>query len=114
MRISDWSSDVCSSDLVAHLYPNAAAEPPAAKQHLSGRGELRGIVEQQRQETAQQVRIGAHHGAGRHHAKIEAERRKTRRKALLQTGKERGHRSKESRVRKECVSPCITRWTPYH
>src|SRR3546814_5291051 len=97
MRISDWSSDVCSSDLVAHLYPNAAAEPPAAKQHLSGRGELRGIVEQQRQETAQQVRIGAHHGAGRHHAKIEAERRKTRRKALLQPGKERLQRHRLQR-----------------
>src|SRR3546814_9448875 len=29
MRISDWSSDVCSSDLVAHAHPGQFGEPGA-------------------------------------------------------------------------------------
>src|SRR3546814_12423667 len=30
MRISDWSSDVCSSDLKAHLAPDAGLQAPGA------------------------------------------------------------------------------------
>src|SRR3546814_19957145 len=32
MRISDWSSDVCSSDLLRHL-PIVAIDPPDARDH---------------------------------------------------------------------------------
>src|SRR3546814_7546576 len=30
VRISDWSSDVCSSDLINHLYIDGAADPAKA------------------------------------------------------------------------------------
>src|SRR3546814_17949957 len=64
MRISDWSSDVCSADL------------------RNGRGQGRGC-------------------------------RRCRR--LTHVGREqRGDRSGERRVGKECVSTCRSRWSPYH
>src|SRR3546814_12232813 len=42
MRISDWSSDVCSSDLRAHVRQAARAgpRPPAASAHRAGAGRL--------------------------------------------------------------------------
>src|SRR3546814_11262508 len=33
---------------------------------------------------------------------------------LQQRVRERDHRSEERRVGKECVSPCRSRWSPYH
>src|SRR3546814_16051906 len=72
MRISDWSSDVCSSDLspssLAHLrvrLPNARTFQVATR-ILSGR-----------------------------------------------RGRICASRSEERRVGKECVSTCISRWSPY-
>src|SRR3546814_3818303 len=44
MRISDWSSDVCSSDLTVHVAfrpifrPNRLAESPQAKQDVAATG----------------------------------------------------------------------------
>src|SRR3546814_4658554 len=88
MRISDWSSDVCSSDLggrarqwrLARLLP-ARWEDLAAALRLSDR--RRG------------VRCGL---CPRHCARPE----------LL------GRRSEERRVGKECVSTCRSRWSPNH
>src|SRR3546814_17800110 len=97
MRISDWSSDVCSSDLVPHLSQQArtreAAYPKpclleAARDHLGGArlgpGELRVGV---------QVPPDLDQPGG----------------ALLDDV-----RSEERRVGKECVSQCRSRWQPYH
>src|SRR3546814_8719649 len=86
MRISDWSSDVCSSDLRGRLevlpvllgQPHEAADVPDA---------------------AVRVPIGVRHrcdngglgGSDRHE-----------------------ERSEERRVGKECVSTCRSRWSPYH
>src|SRR3546814_3630677 len=42
MRISDWSSDVCSSDLHDHLF-----EPPHRGPQIGALGVDRGIVHQQ-------------------------------------------------------------------
>src|SRR3546814_2007020 len=46
MRISDWSSDVCSSDLVADLYnrPNPTFEPGAADDPTTSLGRWRQLV----------------------------------------------------------------------
>src|SRR3546814_1644288 len=75
LRISDWSSDVCSSDL---LYIEAKRRPLYLVADIAGpvQGE---------------ARLG-YRGAPT--------------PAAL--------RSEESRVGKECVSPCRSRWSPNH
>src|SRR3546814_6680687 len=84
MRISDWSSDVCSSDLPAlHAF----------RHQLEGFRDL--LLE---------VAVGgaASHGADRAHA------------AIGLVGPALVERSEERRVGKECVSTCRSRWSPYH
>src|SRR3546814_13621432 len=101
MRISDWSSDVCSSDLA-----DAVAEMRAHRV-----GDLFGGDEQVG------GRIGVEQGEGEPDrgvadilpADIESPGDRI----------ERGHhrrveRSDERRVGKECVSTCRSRWSPYH
>src|SRR3546814_4368964 len=86
MRISDWSSDVCSSDLqrIAALRRVGIFQPR--------------IVSHQR---IREV-------SGRNRAKIGFKpRRADRMHPELD-------RSEERRVGKECVSTCRSRWSPYH
>src|SRR3546814_12348677 len=97
MRISDWSSDVCSSDL-------ALTVRLLTRRTLGGR-----IFEMQRL-AAGQLR----------------EDRMRRRGGLGEAGQDQlqlaviggdiadGERSEERRVGKECVSTCRSRWSPYH
>src|SRR3546814_6674950 len=88
MRISDWSSDVCSSDLQSGRTQEI--------QRLIGRS-LRAVTDL----TAfgeRQIRIDCD--------VIQADGG-TRTAAI--TG-----RSEERRVGKECVSTCRSRWSPYH
>src|SRR3546814_19470647 len=113
MRISDWSSDVCSSDL--------DAVPPVERLALDR-------PDQAELETRPHYRI----------ADVEDERANRSRwrqlRPLLrtivgnvemvalhgQTGVTLEHivssrrRSEERRVGKECVSTCRSRWSPYH
>src|SRR3546814_21148986 len=85
MRISDWSSDVCSSDLLVPLHP------------LVDRRQLVGTGADRRPKRSQHtLRLGAE---PQHADGIEARRQP---------------RSEERRVGKECVSPCRSRWSPYH
>src|SRR3546814_5193553 len=79
MRISDWSSDVCSSDLVMLIGARFLPESP------------RWLVKKGRDEEARKVLQRLRDGD------IEPE--------LEQ-------RSEESRVGKECVSTCRSRWSP--
>src|SRR3546814_13648503 len=97
MRISDWSSDVCSSDLIeqfGHDDVRAAdeAHPPF--------GRLVGVVEQIEHERPGGVdeRAGA----------VGAIVRGDQPAAGLA-----GQRSEERRVGKECVSTCKSRWSRY-
>src|SRR3546814_1429776 len=87
LRISDWSSDVCSSDLRAHQDEERAGFdahlPP-----LVPRGHLRQLFdEHERQERP------CLHDRDR--------------------GSE-GRRTEERRVGKECVSTCRSRWSSFH
>src|SRR3546814_4024900 len=82
MRISDWSSDVCSSDLLTGKYRGAddlgqSARGHKAKAYMAGKGPA---------VLAAMDRIAAQTGATL--------------------------RAEESRVGKECVSTCRTRWSP--
>src|SRR3546814_7599992 len=86
MRISDWSSDVCSSDLLA----DAALAPLPQGAALQGQPERRRVV-----------RDGARGRRRRLHP-------------LRRGAAEPRLRSEERRVGKECVSTCRSRWSPYH
>src|SRR3546814_5033279 len=84
MRISDWSSDVCSSDLYLQAARHdALVFPPAAP----------------RQSRAAYVEgLSGYHGQG----------------AAVRNSDPGARRSEERRVGKECVSTCRSRWSPYH
>src|SRR3546814_14410639 len=97
MRISDWSSDVCSSDL----------------HHLAVLGDGIG--------TFQHLH---HHRAGGHEAAEVVEEGPRLVHRVEAFGLLAGHvdalagddaeRSEERRVGKECVRTCSSRWSPYH
>src|SRR3546814_13091508 len=101
MRISDWSSDVCSSDLLAAADPRFLrmteracifGEPRLvvirAEHQLDHRGHRRALLRAE-------PRVVQQFGKG----------------ARLHLG---GERSEERRVGKECVSTCRSRWSQYH
>src|SRR3546814_3043785 len=86
MRISDWSSDVCSSDLILILdlrlerpQPLGDETPHGLDQRVEGFG------------------VQRHVSLRRHAGLVPA-----------------SNRSEERRVGKECVSTCRSRWSPYH
>src|SRR3546814_20060288 len=100
MRISDWSSDVCSSDLDAlRLAPDRIAGVIL----LSGNAfpDNPANVDIRRDDVA----------AGR----CEALRALMKgRGAVFVSPSCPAARSEERRVGKECVSTCRSRWSPYH
>src|SRR3546814_15048243 len=97
MRISDWSSDVCSSDLVAF-----ADAPVARTREAAQRGEL-------------SIMVGAGEAL---YARIEPLLRyigsDVTRCGEAGCGQVVKLRSEERRVGKECVRTCRSRWSPYH
>src|SRR3546814_10442622 len=114
MRISDWSSDVCSSDLIegkrvlhfdqSHGRPTGAVFAIAQ----SADGVLYVATEH-----------GVYSGMGGRFSPISADMPDEAVASL--TLSEDGdvwmgtvNRSEERRVGKECVSPCRSRWSPYH
>src|SRR3546814_7800637 len=88
MRISDWSSDVCSSDLDRR----AEEEMQSWKENAAQCGSLRssGLVARARRAFPSRCFTQAARSAGK------------------------AARSEERRVGKECVSTCRSRWSPYH
>src|SRR3546814_15247922 len=88
MRISDWSSDVCSSDLIGDVLTNNVLLPLlqiAQPQHIA-------FLEHPAAQP---------HAAQQHRGAV----------AVDDLG---AARSEERRVGKECVSTCRSRWSPYH
>src|SRR3546814_2826807 len=85
MRISDWSSDVCSSDLEAAGGDRHAADRDRAVRGGGGAAGAAGVAD----------------GRGIIPGRIEK-------------GPEFPPRSEERRVGKECVSTCRARWSPCH
>src|SRR3546814_14204169 len=99
MRISDWSSDVCSSDLLKRIQKLGVvrarrvaiwvvAAPRMKSLILDGVDQV--VAERLVQSFAQRAHQSFHHWRGT-------------------IG-----RSEERRVGKECVSTCRSRWSPYH
>src|SRR3546814_12170763 len=108
MRISDWSSDVCSSDLLRERHPDATIdgfdtgffrdcltpEDASPEQYLDHQhfGDIRSI----------DPGLLRNKDAVIHLAAIPNDPMGNR------------FRSEERRVGKECVRTCRSRWSPYH
>src|SRR3546814_15541335 len=103
MRISDWSSDVCSSDLCP------GRGPPISLLFL--RRVCRALVHAAHIHAAMIHRRAALVAGRRSLADLEVEQ-----DAFVVVRDDKGHRqrSEERRVGKEWVSTCRSRWSPYH
>src|SRR3546814_10296681 len=98
MRISDWSSDVCSSDLILSVESEDTFTRPIYA------GNAIATVKTTDAKKVITVRTTAF-------AKAAAEGGSAAIEAVSGTG---DARSEERRVGKECVSTCRSRWSPYH
>src|SRR3546814_5181532 len=91
MRISDWSSDVCSSDLLVADAGIGSAGGRAKGDYRRGAVHREALGAGVDGDEAGMV--------GAYNACVDEEGRA---------------RSEERRVGKECVSTCRSRWSPYH
>src|SRR3546814_14181538 len=101
LRISDWSSDVCSSDLAERVQATAQqgaalllvanASPFERDKHVERDVMMRRRASETGCAIAYLNRVG-----GQDELVFD------------------GSRSEERRVGKECVSTCRSRWSPYH
>src|SRR3546814_15679664 len=109
MRISDWSSDVCSSDLMIALDTDHVAplQMDAAQLVLA---ELAGQAGKQHPEQRGQALIDCHQ---LHAARLVCRPGARAQQQLFQCGDDQ-QRSEERRVGKVCVSTCRSRWSPEH
>src|SRR3546814_2012903 len=99
MRISDWSSDVCSSDLMTRAIDQTLAQQGLGRAHHRA---LYFISRQPGLTVSELLKLLAitKQSLGR----------------VLNDLFERGYiqRSEERRVGKECVRTCRSRWSPYN
>src|SRR3546814_5416917 len=93
MHISDWSSDVCSSDLPD---PPQALRCRSMRRHHNTNSNVFTLA------------FGQAPGA------VELTTGLPRSGRARESHRQRGLRSEERRVGKECVSTCRSRWSPYH
>src|SRR3546814_18118067 len=103
MRISDWSSDVCSSDLDAGL---AALDDSGRDGRPVDVGKRLGSEDDRRVLLAQRLQPLT---------ELAGEALVVEREPALVDDDECGAavRSEEGRVGKECTSTCRSRWSPY-
>src|SRR3546814_5760359 len=87
MRISDWSSDVCSSDLSIQ-YDEMCTNARRLEEHSRTIGDELKTLQEKVSYYCFSIRVIAQRFCRR--------------------------RSEERRVGKECVSTCRSRWSPYH
>src|SRR3546814_16693523 len=110
MRISDWSSDVCSSDLAivdgfraAGLErPHVDTEQPDIRLHLH--------LDREQGSLSLDLAGASLHRRGYRARGVEAPLKENPACAILV----RAGRSEERRVGTACVRKCKSRWSPYH
>src|SRR3546814_12409906 len=107
MRISDWSSDVCSSDLALRLHSGVLQQSSALGTRKDFEGRDRRSIERPVNLPRQsaQAWIGRVDGPQHVAARIAI---------LLDLPQKAATRSEERRVGKECVRTCRYRWSPNH
>src|SRR3546814_8581147 len=92
VRISDWSSDVCSSDLECGGQPSTG-RPNLLRRVSEVRCALRALSKSWRERMPTTLCVS---------------------RSTIGTRATPVSRSEERRVGKECVSTCRSRWSPYH
>src|SRR3546814_15278403 len=130
MRISDWSSDVCSSDLLPANIDITNFSVQAGEQSLAVFS--RHDLEKKAKNRAMWTQIGIAALGGLAAAGAASQRDTYRSSFYTPRGSFHGYysapsaigqiqaaaitagRSEERRVGKECVSTCRSRWAPYH
>src|SRR3546814_14241153 len=90
MRISDWSSDVCSSDL-SSKWPGQSSRW-CRRAHFAQFGWRQDLIEAMGGSSVLRRLVAAH----------------------VRPRRYGDARSEERRVGTECVSTCRSRWSPYH
>src|SRR3546814_16184038 len=115
MRISDWSSDVCSSDLMGRIidperrgFGKAICDPPTT--HVRARSDIGRLGT--RCDT-RSLLLFYQHRANAPHSEL------NRGSQACRACSDDEHirvkfRSEARRVGKECVRTCRSRWSPYH
>src|SRR3546814_11710003 len=103
MRISDWSSDVCSSDLRDH--PPGVGGKQETPRHHGIAADIEHAAAADTGVVADVLRIAVVIGKSRLDRLHLAQRPTLHQLARL--------RSAERRVGKDCVSKCISRWSPF-
>src|SRR3546814_6870825 len=96
MRISDWSSDVCSPDL---RYAGALGQPTRTAMLRASAGNWKNLFNPQTGYIEPRLASGLF---------------TTFSNPLTGDGFVEGSRSEERRVGKECVRTCRSRWSPCH
>src|SRR3546814_20038319 len=133
MRISDWSSDVCSSDLFSAFHlpwigGDSADVPAAAPQAIpletsspSGHQSVGLICSPESPATASpapvsrpKARVPDPPSKRRTPTRSELERLRAQLRTWIDTGELESPRSAERSVGKECVSTCRSGWSRYH
>src|SRR3546814_15008155 len=104
MRISDWSSDVCSSDLLPSTCIDHQAQLAAQKPLLYLATDIVYATDGAEAVLPSEMSVEVE-------ATIPADQHA---EIVTNTISERTGRSEERRVGKECVSTCRSRWSPYH
>src|SRR3546814_14032809 len=116
MRISDWSSDVCSSDLIG-MAPGGAGDQQEGAALLAafergfrraapGGGEIGEIIQRRR------IAGGLPGGLQQHGIDMAGTMQQDFADPVTEIGGGLHQRSEERRVGKECVSTCRSRWSP--
>src|SRR3546814_18606946 len=105
MRISDWSSDVCSSDLHMRI------ERVVLEHHGNVALLWRNAVHHQVTDADLACRDALEAGDHPQECRLAAARWANQNDKLAIGNI---YRSEERRVGKECVSTCRSRWSPYH
>src|SRR3546814_11001516 len=110
MRISDWSSDVCSSDLQHPDAPVAAHPecPPYIVDHADYVGSTSGILQFAKTFPGDTLIV-----ATEPHI-IHQMEKELPEKTFIGAPGDAGTRSEERRVGKECVQTGRSRWSRYH
>src|SRR3546814_14561439 len=98
MRISDWSSDVCSSDLPIYLAVSTGDRLHQAVNAVD-------VRHVERMESQGLRILLEEHPEGLRHGSAGGDN-------AVAVPQEAGSRSEERRVGKECVSTCSSRWSP--
>src|SRR3546814_17328750 len=116
MRISDWSSDVCSSDLVQYVTTFVGVPPVAslAQQITNGAtAKIWGLDADVGVKVTDNFSIES--GLSLLHTEFGSSIFcDTQQGSCTSTNPDVRGRSEERRVGKECVSTCRSRWSQYH